>query len=143
MVGAGVRPRLGAAQVDGHLAVVDALIVARLTAEPSLSLRQPAAAVRLLRRSRDCGPLTLGLVFALITFIWLALYALVVAKAGDLLRRPAIRRAIDGITGALLGSRSGCRLPPSTGDLARRHPGLGDTTSQDWSVSRGGRQPGG
>jgi hypothetical protein len=109
-----------------------------------LSLRQPTAAVRrLLRRSHDYGSLTLGLVFTLITFIWLPLYALVVAKAGDLLRRPAIRRAVEGITGALLASRSGCRLPPSIGDLARRHPGLGDATSQDWSVSRGGRQPGG
>jgi threonine/homoserine/homoserine lactone efflux protein len=48
------------------------------------------------------APLTLGLVFALMTFSWLALYAVVIAKAGDFLRRPTIRRAIEGITGAIL-----------------------------------------
>lgn len=46
--------------------------------------------------------LLLGIVFALITFGWLALYATLVAKAGDLLRRPRIRRTIEGATGALL-----------------------------------------
>jgi threonine/homoserine/homoserine lactone efflux protein len=47
-------------------------------------------------------PLTLGLAFALMTFTWLALYAFGIAKAGDLLRRPTIRRTVEGITGALL-----------------------------------------
>ncbi len=46
--------------------------------------------------------LLLGTVFAAMTFSWLALYTFVVAKAGDFLRRPAIRRAIEGATGALL-----------------------------------------
>lgn len=46
--------------------------------------------------------LVLGLVFSLMTFAWLALYALAVARAGDVLRRPKIRRAIEGVTGALL-----------------------------------------
>jgi threonine/homoserine/homoserine lactone efflux protein len=44
----------------------------------------------------------LGAIFAAMTFFWLALYAAIVAKAGDVLRRPAIRRAIEGITGVLL-----------------------------------------
>jgi threonine/homoserine/homoserine lactone efflux protein len=44
----------------------------------------------------------LGVVFAAITFVWLTLYAAVIAKAGDLLRRPAIRRTIEGATGTLL-----------------------------------------
>jgi threonine/homoserine/homoserine lactone efflux protein len=36
------------------------------------------------------------------TFAWLALYAAIVAKAGHVLRRPAIRRAIEGVSGAVL-----------------------------------------
>jgi threonine/homoserine/homoserine lactone efflux protein len=48
------------------------------------------------------GMLALGLVFCLITFAWLAMYATAVAKAGDVLRRPRIRRAIDALTGAVL-----------------------------------------
>jgi len=48
--------------------------------------------------------LGLGVVFAVMTFTWLALYATMVAKAGDFLRRPSIRRAIEGVTGmALIG----------------------------------------
>jgi threonine/homoserine/homoserine lactone efflux protein len=46
--------------------------------------------------------LLLGIVFALITLGWLSLYATLVAKAGDFLRRPRIRRAIEGVTGTLL-----------------------------------------
>jgi threonine/homoserine/homoserine lactone efflux protein len=46
--------------------------------------------------------LTLGAVFCGMTLTWLSLYAVVVARAGDVLRRPAIRRAIDAITGAVL-----------------------------------------
>jgi threonine/homoserine/homoserine lactone efflux protein len=44
----------------------------------------------------------LGLVFSLMTFCWLAAYATVVAKAGDVLMRPRIRRTIEGVTGAVL-----------------------------------------
>jgi threonine/homoserine/homoserine lactone efflux protein len=46
--------------------------------------------------------LLLGVVFAVMTFTWLALYAAVVARAGDFLRRPSIRRAIEGVTGTVL-----------------------------------------
>jgi threonine/homoserine/homoserine lactone efflux protein len=46
--------------------------------------------------------LALGLLFCALTFAWLAVYATVVAKAGDVLRRPRIRRAIDALTGAVL-----------------------------------------
>jgi len=46
--------------------------------------------------------LGLGTVFAVMTFSWLAVYATVVAKAGDFLRRPLIRRTIEGVTGMLL-----------------------------------------
>ncbi|HXW19333.1 MAG TPA: LysE family translocator [Roseiarcus sp.] len=43
-----------------------------------------------------------GGLFAAMTFLWLALYSALVARAGDVLRRPALRRAIEGGTGALL-----------------------------------------
>ena len=35
-------------------------------------------------------------------FAWLVLYATVVAKAGDVLRRPRIRRSIEAVTGTVL-----------------------------------------
>jgi threonine/homoserine/homoserine lactone efflux protein len=46
--------------------------------------------------------LALGLLFCCLTLTWLTTYAVVVARAGDVLRRTAIRRAIDAITGAVL-----------------------------------------
>jgi threonine/homoserine/homoserine lactone efflux protein len=46
--------------------------------------------------------LALGLLFCAMTLVWLTAYALAVAKAGDLFRRPRIRRAIEGVTGAVL-----------------------------------------
>jgi threonine/homoserine/homoserine lactone efflux protein len=46
--------------------------------------------------------LALGLVFCSLTLVWLTGYALAVAKAGDVLRRPAIRRALDAATGTVL-----------------------------------------
>ena len=46
--------------------------------------------------------LALGLVFCSMTFVWLTAYAFAVAKAGDFLRRPAIRRAFDAVLGAVL-----------------------------------------
>jgi len=46
--------------------------------------------------------LALGLVFCSLTLVWLSAYATVVARAGDVLRRSRVRRAIDGITGAVL-----------------------------------------
>jgi threonine/homoserine/homoserine lactone efflux protein len=46
--------------------------------------------------------LAFGLVFCVMTFVWLVLYSVVVARAGDALRRPRIRRALDAIMGAAL-----------------------------------------
>lgn len=48
------------------------------------------------------GLLVLGIVFAAMTLAWLSGYAFAVAKAGDVLRRPAVRRAIDAVVGAVL-----------------------------------------
>lgn len=46
--------------------------------------------------------LLLGLVFCALTFLWLTSYAFIVARAGDFLRRPRIRRSIDGLIGVVL-----------------------------------------
>ena len=48
------------------------------------------------------GLLLLGLLFSLMTLVWLTSYSFAVAKAGDVLRRPAIRGWLDGLTGAVL-----------------------------------------
>jgi len=44
----------------------------------------------------------LGLVFCTMTFVWLTGYAIAVARAGDVLRRPRVRRWLDGLTGGAL-----------------------------------------
>ena len=46
--------------------------------------------------------LALGLLFCLMTLGWLAAYAAVVAKAGDILRRLGVRRVIEALTGLAL-----------------------------------------
>ena len=44
----------------------------------------------------------LGLVFCAMTFLWLAGYAVAVAKMGDLLRRSPAGRVLDAMTGTVL-----------------------------------------
>ena len=46
--------------------------------------------------------LALGLLFCALTFAWLSAYSFAVARAGDLLRRPPIRRSLDAVTGTCL-----------------------------------------
>jgi threonine/homoserine/homoserine lactone efflux protein len=46
--------------------------------------------------------LALGIVFCFMTLTWLTGYAVAVARAGDVLRRSAIRRAIEAVTGLVL-----------------------------------------
>ncbi len=53
--------------------------------------------------------LALGLLFCSLTSAWLSAYSFAVARAGDLLRRPRIRRPLDALTGTLLVA-SGIRL---------------------------------
>jgi threonine/homoserine/homoserine lactone efflux protein len=49
------------------------------------------------------GPmLGLGLVFCAMTLAWLGAYALAVDRASRVLRRPAVRRAVDAVTGLVL-----------------------------------------
>ena len=46
--------------------------------------------------------LALGILFCSMTLVWLTGYAFAVARAGDVLRRTAVRRAIEAITGVVL-----------------------------------------
>ena len=46
--------------------------------------------------------LMLGAVFFSMTFAWLTSYAVAVARAGDVLRRPRVRRVVDRLTGTAL-----------------------------------------
>ncbi len=46
--------------------------------------------------------LALGLTFSALTFAWLTAYSFAIAKAGDMFRRTRVRRALDGLTGAVL-----------------------------------------
>ena len=43
-----------------------------------------------------------GLLFCVLTWLWLALYATAVARLGHVLNRTGIRRAIEAVTGAVL-----------------------------------------
>ena len=46
----------------------------------------------------------LGVVFSVLTLLWLTLYAVVIARAGEFVRGSRVRRAIDGTAGvALIG----------------------------------------
>jgi threonine/homoserine/homoserine lactone efflux protein len=44
----------------------------------------------------------LGLVFCLMTFGWLSLYAAVIHRLGPIMQRPQVRRALDAISGTVL-----------------------------------------
>jgi len=46
--------------------------------------------------------LALGFVFCLMTLAWLTAYAIAVARAGDILSRSWVKRAIEAVTGAVL-----------------------------------------
>jgi threonine/homoserine/homoserine lactone efflux protein len=59
--------------------------------------------------------LALGLVFCVLTWLWLALYATAVARMHAALRRPRIRRTIEAVTGTVLvalGLRLGTEHAP-------------------------------
>ncbi len=46
--------------------------------------------------------IVLGLIFAAMTLAWLSCYAVVVERAGNVLRRPRPRRALESLTGSVL-----------------------------------------
>jgi len=46
--------------------------------------------------------LALGFVFCLMTLVWLTAYAVAVARAGDVLSRSWVKRAVEAVTGVVL-----------------------------------------
>jgi threonine/homoserine/homoserine lactone efflux protein len=44
----------------------------------------------------------LGIVFSILTFVWLAAYATVLSTAGRLLRASRLYRAVDAVSGTVL-----------------------------------------
>jgi threonine/homoserine/homoserine lactone efflux protein len=46
--------------------------------------------------------LILGVIFALMTFAWLALYVAFISKLGDFVRQSSVRRTIEAVAGTLL-----------------------------------------
>jgi threonine/homoserine/homoserine lactone efflux protein len=52
--------------------------------------------------SSFAAPLVLGFLFCALGLVWLVAYGIAVARVGDLLRRPLVRRALDAITGVVL-----------------------------------------
>jgi threonine/homoserine/homoserine lactone efflux protein len=46
--------------------------------------------------------LGLGLIFCALTLAWLTAYAVAIARAGDALGRPRLRRALEAVMGACL-----------------------------------------
>jgi threonine/homoserine/homoserine lactone efflux protein len=46
--------------------------------------------------------LMLGMLFCGLTLAWLSAYAVAIARMGDVLRRAPVRRALEGLTGAVL-----------------------------------------
>jgi threonine/homoserine/homoserine lactone efflux protein len=52
--------------------------------------------------SSFAGLMALGLAFCVLTLAWLTAYAVVVGKAGDVLRRSAVRRVLDAAMGAVM-----------------------------------------
>ena len=69
------------------------IVVFFLSLFPQFVTRGQAAFVSLL---------LLGLIFCSITLAWLTLYAIVVARIGDFLRRDRVRRALEATTGLVL-----------------------------------------
>lgn len=53
-------------------------------------------------RAPFLGLLVLGALFSALTLAWLSAYAVAVAKAGEVLLRPPVRRVLDVVTGAVL-----------------------------------------
>lgn len=46
--------------------------------------------------------LLVGLVFCTLTLIWLSGYSFLIARVGDVARRPSVRRVVEGVSGATL-----------------------------------------
>ncbi len=71
-------------------------------ANPKMALFFTSLLPQLAPGGSFAGLLLLGLAFCSLTLAWLTAYAVVVAKAGDVLRRERVRRTLDAVTGAVL-----------------------------------------
>jgi threonine/homoserine/homoserine lactone efflux protein len=65
-------------------------------------------------RSGFLALLALGLTFAFMTLVWLTAYAFAVARVGNVLRRPSVRRILEAVTGVVL-TALGLRLATQRG----------------------------
>jgi threonine/homoserine/homoserine lactone efflux protein len=52
--------------------------------------------------SSFAAPLLLGFVFCALGLVWLVAYGVAVARVGELLRRPIVRRVLDAVSGLVL-----------------------------------------
>ena len=80
-------------------------ILVIITTGPDMALMMKNA---LSGRGHGIVMLVLGAGFCLMAVVWLLVYAAVIARAGDFLRRSRVRRTIEGLTGvvfAALGAR--------------------------------------
>jgi len=100
------RPAAATDRSAGRVRAVVALrqgIVSNLT-NPKMAVFFPSLLPQFV--AMDAPPflalLALGIAFCLMTLTWLSAYAFAVARAGDVLRRSAVRRALEAITGLVL-----------------------------------------
>jgi threonine/homoserine/homoserine lactone efflux protein len=104
----GGQALLAAARREDHVATGHPAAGGRELRQGLLSnLGNPKMAVffsSLLPQFADSFPglLGLGLLFCGLTLAWLSVYAIALARAGDVLRQPRVRRAIDAVTGTVL-----------------------------------------
>jgi threonine/homoserine/homoserine lactone efflux protein len=92
---AGARVRTGTALRQG--------VLSNLT-NPKMAVFFPSLLPQFV--AADAPPflalLALGILFCVMTLTWLTGYAFAVARAGDVLRRSAVRRTIEAVTGLVL-----------------------------------------
>ena len=100
------RPAAATDRSAGRVRAVVALrqgIVSNLT-NPKMAVFFPSLLPQFV--ATDAPPflalLALGIAFCLMTLTWLSAYAFAVARAGDVLRRSAVRRPLETITGLVL-----------------------------------------
>jgi threonine/homoserine/homoserine lactone efflux protein len=100
------RPRAGVTGVPRQLPAGVAFrqgVISNLT-NPKMAAFFPALLPQFAPAGGASFPalLALGLAFCSLTLAWLAAYAVAVARAGDFLRRPTMRRITEAVTGAAL-----------------------------------------
>lgn len=107
-----LRARAVAAPPDGDARVVDRRVARRAARQGLLSdLSNPKVAVfftsflpQFVHRDSSgfASLLLLGVIFCVLTLLWLLFYGYLVGHGSTVLRRPAVRRALDRFTGVVL-----------------------------------------